>query len=309
MINLKDAAQFLRVCETENLTRAAMLSKVSPSTLSRTITKLEKDLKIRLCSRDQRGIVITKEGRIFERFARETLKQFSIMQKSLIREITPLKGSLKIYCSVTASYIFIPRLLSELRLLHPELEIFLETGDPAGALDFLNQDGIDFVIAPRPERPDDNIVLLDLISFPLIMIAPRTPVNLIKGADGDDLDLNTVPMVIPVKGQLRCGIENYFKKHGAAINILSQVAGHEAIVSMVALGFGFAIVPKVVVDLSPFRNDVVILDRKDLPNFEVSLCHLKKRSHEPCIKALHDLAGNIAPSFSQDLRSRRFNGI
>ncbi len=308
MIDLKDAAQFLRVCETENLTRAALLSKVSPSTLSRTLTKLEKELNVKLCYRDQKGIVITKAGRLFERFAQDSLRNFALLQQSLAQEIAPLKGTLKIYCSVSASYIFIPRLLSELRLLHPELEISLETGDPANALDFLNHDGIDFVIAPKPKELNENIELVDLIAFPLAMIAPRNPAYPLNGLDYTNT-LDNIPMVLPERGKLRTDIEDYFKTHKAKLNVLSQVAGHEAIVSMVALGFGLAIVPRIIVDLSPFKNDVIILDKKDLPDFDVALCHLKSRSGEPCIKAINDLAFNIAPSFAQDLRSRKLNNF
>ncbi len=305
MIDLKDAAQYLRVCETENLTRAAALSGVSPSTLSRTLTKLEKELNVKLCCRDRKGIVITKAGRLFERFAKDTLKSFAKLQQCLSQEIVPLNGTLKIYCSVSASYIFIPRLLSELRLLYPNLEISLETGDPANALEFLNCDGIDFVIAPKPKIIDESIDCVDLISFPLALIAPRAPVYPIKGYDNGVCNLSEVPMVLPEKGKLRADIEEYFKSKKAKINVYTQVAGHEAIVSMVALGFGLAVVPRVIADLSPVRNDVVILDCPDLPYFDVALCNLKSRSQEPAIKALCSLARSVAPTFARDLRSRR----
>lgn len=309
MIDLKDAALFLRICETGNLTRAAQLSDVSPSTLSRTLTKLEKDLNVRLCYRDQKGIVITKAGRLFERFAKDSLRNFNLLKRSLAQDIAPVSGNIKIYCSVSASYIFIPRLLSELRLIHPDLEISLETGDPANALNFLNHDGIDFVIAPKPAVIDDSIDSVDLISFPLAMIAPRTPAYPLKGYDGDNVTLSAVPMVLPERGKLRTDIEDYFRAHHARICVYSQVAGHEAIVNLVALGFGLAIVPRVIVDLSPFKNDVVILNRPDLPSFDVALCNLKARSQEPCIKAIYQLARTIAPTFASDLRSRRISGL
>ncbi len=66
MIDLKDAQAFLRLCETSNLTRTATLCNVSPSTLSRTLSKLEKELKTTLCIRDKKGIFITEAGHRFE---------------------------------------------------------------------------------------------------------------------------------------------------------------------------------------------------------------------------------------------------
>ena len=50
MIDLKDAAAFLRLCETSNLTRTATLCNVSPSTLSRTLNKLERELNTEDCA-------------------------------------------------------------------------------------------------------------------------------------------------------------------------------------------------------------------------------------------------------------------
>ena len=83
MIDLKDAATFLRLCETSNLTRTATLCNVSPSTLSRTLNKLERDLNTKLCIRDKKGIFITQAGRKFEEFARKTLNDFANLEKDL----------------------------------------------------------------------------------------------------------------------------------------------------------------------------------------------------------------------------------
>ena len=134
MIDLKDAAAFLRLCETSNLTRTATLCNVSPSTLSRTLNKLERELNAKLCIRDKKGIFITEAGRKFEAFAKKTLNSYSELESELDSGLGAVSGVIKIYCSVTASYLFIPRLLNELHLTAPNLEIKLETGDPADAL-------------------------------------------------------------------------------------------------------------------------------------------------------------------------------
>lgn len=80
MIDLKDAAAFLRLCETSNLTRTATLCNVSPSTLSRTLNKLERELNAKLCIRDKKGIFITEAGRKFEAFAKKTLNAYSELE-------------------------------------------------------------------------------------------------------------------------------------------------------------------------------------------------------------------------------------
>ena len=309
MITLDDAADFLRICETENLTRAAQLAHVSPSTLSRSLTRLEDELKVKLCSRDQKGIALTPAGRRFRDFADECLKRYSTLLTELKTPASPLSGSVKIYCSVSASYIFIPRLLSELRLDHPNIEVSLETGDPANALSLLHEQDIDFVIAALPETLSEDISVMPLVSFPLVLIGPRAPVHKLKGcgssAGSGEIDFKEAPFILPEHGQLRCEADKWFEKQGVHPANTTAVAGHEAIVSLCALGFGLAIAPSLVVELSPFKNDVQILPSDGLPDFNLGLCCLKSRAHEQIIQAVNRVAALSAPTFSADVARRR----
>ncbi|MGN1281989.1 MAG: HTH-type transcriptional activator IlvY [Succinivibrio sp.] len=304
MIDLKDAAAFLRLCETSNLTRTATLCNVSPSTLSRTLNKLEKDLNAKLCIRDKKGIFITEAGRKFEEFARKTLNEFSTLESELDSGIGTISGVVKIYCSVTASYLFIPRLLNELHLTAPNLEVKLETGDPADALNKLDDSQYDFVISALPNDLPLDIQYVDLVTFPLILIAPKKP-RFTVNTDLTDPDLSVTPFVMPEKGQLRYEVEKYFNSQEITPHIYSEVSGHEAIVSLTALGFGVSVVPRLVYELSPFKNDVIVI--KDLPwaNFRVALCNKKSRAKEKNIKVVHDLSKRLAPSFTPDLTRRR----
>lgn len=304
MIDLKDAAAFLRLCETSNLTRTATLCNVSPSTLSRTLNKLERELNAKLCIRDKKGIFITEAGRKFETFAKKTLNSYSELESELDSGVGAVSGVIKIYCSVTASYLFIPRLLNELHLTAPNLEIKLETGDPADALHKLDDTKYDFVISALPNEVPPEIQYVDLVTFPLILIAPKKP-RFSVTTDLSDPDLSLTPFVMPEKGQLRYEVEKYFTSQEITPHIYSEVSGHEAIVSLTALGFGVSVVPRLVYEISPFKNDVVVI--KDLPwsNFRVALCNLKSRSKDKKIKVVHELAKRLAPSFSPDLTRRR----
>ncbi len=310
MIDLKDAQAFLRLCETSNLTRTATLCNVSPSTLSRTLNKLEDELKVKLCIRDKKGISITEAGHKFESFARKTLHDYAELERELDNSVETITGTVKIFCSVTASYLFIPRLLNELHLTAPNLEIKLETGDPADALHKLEDPDTDFVISALPNDVPANIKYVDLVTFPLILIAPKKP-HYSSNTDLSSVDLSEVPFVMPEKGQLRYEVEKFFQTLEVSPHIYSEISGHEAIVSLTALGFGVSVVPRLVYEISPFKNDVVVVKELPWSNFRVALCNLKNRAKDPNIKVVHDLAKRLAPSFTPDLTRRRtdINGI
>ncbi len=306
MISLNDAADFLRICETENLTRAAQLAQVSTSTLSRSLNRLEDELQVKLCSRDQKGIALTAAGRRFRDFASDCLRRYNKLTVELKEEAHPLTGQVKIYCSVSASYIFIPRLLNELSLTHPNIEISLDTGDPANGLDLLTaKDSPDFVIAALPEQLPAHIHALPLLSFPLMLIAPKSPLHKLKGYDGQNVDLSTAPFILAAHGQLRSEVDQWFSQLQIKPNVYAEVAGHEAIVSLCALGFGLAVAPRLVIELSPFKSDLRQLPAPGLKGFNLALCCLKERAYEPVLRAVLRAAGKCAPTFAGDLSSRR----
>ncbi len=307
MLDLKDATAFLRLCETSNLTRTATLCHVSPSTLSRTLNKLEKELGTKLCIRDKKGVFITDAGRKFEAFARKTISDYASLEASLKKNTAAVSGTVRVFCSVTACYMFIPRLLNELHLKAPELEIKLETGDPAEAIGRLHSsDGPDLAISALPNEIDDDLIYVDLVTFPLILLAPKKPrFECIGGSDLANYNLDEVPFVMPERGQLRYEVDKWFSAQGVTPKIYSEVAGHEAIVSLTGLGFGLSVVPKLVYDISPFKNDVFILRELPWADFRVALCSLRKKAQNPRIQTVNRIAGSIAPSFEPDLTRRR----
>lgn len=299
MIDLKDASFFIRLCETENITKAAILCNVSPSTLSRTISKLENDLGFLLCTRDQKGINITPQGLAFAEFARETLKSYQNLKFNFNKEINELSGKVKIYCSVTASYIFIPRFLNEISLSMPSVELSLQTGDVANALDKLKDKEFNFVIAPIDEENlSPEIEFVHLATFPLIFIAPANNIGNI------DVNINEMPFIMSSHGLLNKKANEYFKKIDKFPSKIVNVEGHEAIVCMTALGYGVSLIPNLVAYLSPFKNDLHIKRDEDFGFFKVGLCYRKDNLTE-LDKACIEMAKSVAPSFSSELSRKK----
>ena len=92
-------------------------------------------------------------------------------------------------------------------------------------------------------------------------------------------------------GPVRKRIDRWFKELKIREpKIYATVAGHEAIVPMVALGFGVALLPDVVIKHSPMNNQVSYLKLADpISPFELGICVQEKRLQEPIIKAFWEL--------------------
>ncbi len=89
-------------------------------------------------------------------------------------------------------------------------------------------------------------------------------------------------MILPEQGVARKSANQWFDNIGVTPNIYAQVAGNEAIVSMVSLGFGVSIVPKIVLSNSPLKNTVsVVTPPQALAAFNIGLFTLEKKTQKP----------------------------
>jgi LysR family positive regulator for ilvC len=72
--------------------------------------------------------------------------------------------------------------------------------------------------------------------------------------------------------------------------IYAQVAGNEAIVSMVCLGLGVGVVPKIVLENSPMADRILVWDvLPKLEPYDVGLFALEKKLKNPLVSAFWSL--------------------
>lgn len=278
---------FLSLADSLHFGRASAVSHVSPSTLSRSIQHLEESLGVQLFERDNRSVQLTRGGELFREYARESLQQWDGIRNQLMSSADELRGEISVYCSVTASYSFLYDILSQFRQSYPGIEIKLHTGDPEPAIQYVVSGQEDICVAARPDQLPAELAFFSIGLSPLVFIAPLD--NTVKIPVCDD-DWTEAPMIFPEKGISRNRTNQWFGNKNIKPRIYSQVAGNEAIVSMVSLGFGIGVVPQIVVDNSPLSDKVRILDVKPwLPAYDVGICVQEKKLRNPLIKAFWSL--------------------
>lgn len=286
-MDTKAVEMFRHLASSLHFGKTAEAFYVSPSTLSRTITRLEQELGCELLIRDNRSAKLTEAGQHFQQFAEQQLEQLSLLKLSINQQQAQLTGKLHIYCSVTAAYSHLPALIDRFRQQHPLVEIMLTTGDAADALPQVQQQAADLAIAAKPENLSSSYYFHRLASIPLNLIAPTIACNVQQQLQQTSLDWSQIPIILPEHGSARIRFEKWFRSmQFGKPNIYATVSGHEAIVSMVALGCGVGIVPQVVVDHSPVKDRVYPLNIKhDIAPFELGVCCLNIRKEQPLLKA------------------------
>ncbi|PKG81451.1 HTH-type transcriptional activator IlvY [Colwellia sp. 75C3] len=289
----KALSMFSHLSQSLHFGKTAQAHHISPSTLSRAIQRLEDEVGSELLHRDNRTVVLTDVGKKFKAYAEQQLEQWHNFKLSLDETQAELTGKLHVYCSVTAAYSHLPPLLERFRVLHPLVEIMLTTGDAADALEQVQNKSVDFAIAAAPEHLPRSVYFHHLDTISLSVIAPTMTCKVQQQLNQKVLSWSEIPIILPEHGAARKRFELWYrKKQQGKPNIYATVSGHEALVSMVALGCGVGIVPQVVVDNSPVKDRVSNLENiGDIEPFELGVCCLNQSKAQPLIKAFFSSIG------------------
>jgi LysR family positive regulator for ilvC len=271
--------------------RASELCHMSPSALSRCIKRLEQDFGQELFVRDKRSVALTPAGKLVASYCEEVLVRREQLDHSLVNDTAELQGELRLYCSVTASYSFLARILPAFRIKHPGIELKLSTGDQARSVDRVLAGEEDIVIAAQPEKLPAKLRYQELGRSTLRFIGPTIPCAVKEKLDEVEVDWRELPLILAETGIARRRVDAWFKRRGVKPSPYAQVSGHEAMVTMVGLGFGIAVVPEIVIANSPLKDSVKILDME--PEFEafgIGLCAMARSLEDPVVKAFWDVA-------------------
>lgn len=279
---------FLSLADNLHFGKTSREQHVSPSALSRSIKQLEDELGAPLFVRDSRSVQLTREGQQFREYASEVMSGWHAIRQRLMQDQQDLHGELSLYCSVTASYSFLYDILSSFRQDYPRIEMKLHTGDPAKAVERVQQGLEDLAIGARPDNLPAGIDFQSITRSELRFIGPQSPQLLTE----EQLHQPTaqswkdVPMILSEEGLARTRTDRWLKNHGIKPNIYAQVSGNEAIVSMVSLGFGIGVVPQIVLDNSPLAGRIRLYDiQPPLAAYDIGLFALEKRLKDPLIAA------------------------
>lgn len=285
-MNIKTLQLFLHLCDSMSFSKTATSMHVSPSALSRQIQKLEEEIGHALFVRDNRSVELTPVGSKLLPVAMRMLNEWRQFQSQLGDQESELKGEIRLFCSVTASYSHLPELLNAFRLKHPYIEFKLLTGDPAQAIDKILHDEADIAISAMPDHLPSRVEFTTISEIPLSVIAPIGISNFVEEIQKEQPDWSRVPFIVPEAGTARDRANSWFKKMKIKPNIYAQIAGHEAIVSMVALGCGVGIAPDVVINNSPVREKVQRLSFSPVKPFKLGVCCKRSQLDDPLVRAL-----------------------
>lgn len=146
--------QFTAVARTEHMTRAADAIGVPQSTLSRGITRLERDLGAALFVRAGRAMRLTRAGRTLLRHAERAAAELEAAAREIGDDADAVRGRVSLGFLHTFGAEAVPRLLREFRSTHAGVRFDLAQGGNDALLERLRAGEVDVcVTSPLPSDP------------------------------------------------------------------------------------------------------------------------------------------------------------
>lgn len=161
---------FLEVVRLGSIRRAADSLEISQPAISSALADLQRDLKASLVERVGRGIGITPAGRTYAEYGRRIIALLTEAREA-VKTVASGHSKLRLSAVTTAAESFMPALLRDFSLSHPEVEIQLNVANREAIWDQLTHWEVDVVVAGRP--PDvPRCRTLALRANQLAVVAP-----------------------------------------------------------------------------------------------------------------------------------------
>lgn len=272
---------FQAVVEEGGILAASRKLNTVQSNVTGRIRKLEEELGAELFFRKGRGLELAPSGRVLLDYARRML-MLERQTASAVRQVGESIGELRIGSMETFAALHLPNALKAVRASHPRLELRVFTDTSVALIEKVLDHKLDcaFVGGPviHPELNFEELVTEELVQ---IHAAGTDPVK--------------QPLILFREGcAYRTRAITWQRQQGHAVADAMEFGTLEGILGCVAVGLGWTLMPRRVIEQSAHAADLVIEtvppDIAMIPTGMISL------RDGPTLAALHTLSDGIRAS-------------
>lgn len=240
MLELLEA--FCRVVEEASFTRAARRLHRSQPAVTKQVARLEEILGMRLLDRRLRRITPTSQGRLVYAYAKRVTTSAADLIAAVNDIHAPDRGDVWVGSVTPLALYTLPPLLARFSRVWPDVRLHVKTGGIQETVERIlsNDADVGFVTTPvvHPE-----LVTTPLFRDPIILVAsPRFAETLTTPLSPEAL--SRIPFVAyQAQSRFRAFVDAALEVEGVLPQVAMEFDSHEAVITMVTLGYGAALVP------------------------------------------------------------------
>jgi DNA-binding transcriptional LysR family regulator len=270
---------FRAVARRSSISRAAQELHYVQSNVTARIKQLEERLGTRLFHRKSRGVIMTPAGHRLLDYAERIIRLVKEAEEAVTDQGEP-KGSLTIGSMETTAAVRLPPLLAGFHHAHPRVELNLLTGSSPVTLQRLCDFQIDGAFVAG-KVGNDTLVAETAFEEELVLATPST------------IDpFKKIPKILVFQSgcSYRAQLERWLQTSGLVHYQVMEFGSIEGILGCVAAGMGISMLPRSVVERSPYQAHCTL---RSLPENIASMTtwFVRRRNEKPsqALKVFRDL--------------------
>jgi len=271
LVDLRQLEQFVAVAEQGSFTRAATRMHLVQSGMSATVAGLERELKVTLFNRTTRRVVLTDAGQTLLVHAREILEAIERAEASVASVAAGERGTVRVGLMHSLLAPPLAQALAEFHLHRPNVDLRPQTSrdGSAGLVQAVIDNDLDLAFAAPTPAQSSKVDAVRISSEKMVLVCPP----------GHRLARRRR---VPV-GELA---DEAFVRLRLARRIEVEVGDVATVLDLVRVGLGIALVAP---SSAPNIDDLVVIQPKPAPTFDVYMILPKNRQVKPAAQALADM--------------------
>lgn len=277
---------FHAVAEAGSFTHAGESLNLSQSAVSRQISALEESLNVPLFHRHARGLILTEQGELLNKTARDVLAKLSMTEAMLTESREHAKGPLKITTTVAFGTTWLTPRAREFLQKFPDIQLSLLLDDTE--LDLGMREADIAIRMTQPRQPDliqRHLMTIRFHVYGHVSYLKRKGVpKTVQELDNHDLIAYPTDMRAPISN-INWLLDAGDPPQGTR-NPIMRVNNVYAIFKAVESGLGMAALPDYMVEGS--RDIVRVLPELNGPKVETYFVYAEELRHSKRIDAFRD---------------------
>jgi len=266
---------FIDVARLSSFSRAAEKRFRTQPAISSQIRSLEEEVGARLLDRSERKVSLTASGKLFLKFAEDTLDVRKAVVTAIAETERVPRGEIVVGANEGTCLHILPEVFAHFKKQYPDVSVNIRRADYAKVLESVIDNSVDFGVVSLPIT-DTRLTAVPIHRDELVLIVPpRHPLAKLKSAAA--ADIAQYPLVMPKVGHTRDALDELFHQKKLKPRYAMEVDSSELLKRFVAadVGVGFIARSHVQEDVqarvlatvplaeAQIRRDLALVFRKD----------------------------------------------
>ena len=233
---------FLEVAKLSSFSRAAERRFRTQPAISSQIRSLEEEVGARLLDRSGGRVALTAAGKVFQKYAEETIEQRRVMMVALAEMHRVPRGEIVVAANEGTCLHILPEVFAEFKRQYPNVAVSVKRSEHQKILESLIENSSDFGVVSMPIK-DKRYTVVPIHRDELVVI---TPVNhpLAACPEVALADVAKYPLLLPKLGRTRDALEALFHEHRLKPIVSMELDSSELTKRFVAANVGIGFIPK-----------------------------------------------------------------